>query len=80
MNIEVRLHGTLIAARPGLRAGDPFTVTIRDGASIASLAAELSLAPADIHLAIVNGRVVYDRNVPLAAGDRVGLFPPVGGG
>ncbi|MEN6369371.1 MAG: MoaD/ThiS family protein [Thermotogota bacterium] len=80
MNVEVRLHGSLIAAQPGLRAGEPFTVEIRDGTSIAFLAAALSLAPADIHLAIVNGRIVHDRDVPLTAGDRVGLFPPVGGG
>ena len=80
MNVEVRLHGSLTAARPGLRAGDPFSVGVPEDATISDLAARLSLLPGEIHLVMVNGRAVDDRKAPLAEGDRVGLFPPVGGG
>ncbi|MGD9675198.1 MAG: MoaD/ThiS family protein [Candidatus Bipolaricaulia bacterium] len=79
MSVEVRLHGTL-AARPGLRAGDPFPVQLPVDATVSSLIATLALAPEAIHLVIVNGRIVHDRATSLAEGDRVGLFPPTGGG
>jgi molybdopterin synthase sulfur carrier subunit len=80
VNVEVRLHGTLTAARPGLRAGDPFPVGLPERATISDLVTKLSLAPGEIHLVMVNARAVNDREAPLAEGDRVGLFPPVGGG
>jgi molybdopterin synthase sulfur carrier subunit len=80
VNVEVRLHGTLTAARPGLRAGDPFPVGLPEGATVSDLVTKLSLTPGEVHLVMVNGRAVDDREAPLAQGDRVGLFPPVGGG
>ncbi|MDD4903261.1 MAG: MoaD/ThiS family protein [Candidatus Bipolaricaulis sp.] len=80
MSIEVRLHGTLAATRPGLRAGDPFPVELSGDATVADLVAALTLAPEDAHLVIVNGRILHDRAAVLAEGDRVGLFPPTGGG
>jgi len=80
VNVEVRLHGSLTATRPGLRAGDPFSVELPKGATLSDLVTQLSLAPAEIHLVMVNGRAVDIHEAPLAEGDRVGLFPPVGGG
>lgn len=80
MNVEVRLHGTLVAARPGLRAGEPFPVGLPEGAVVSDLILKVALALEEVHLAMVNGRIVHDRGSPLRDGDRVGLFPPVGGG
>ena len=80
MKVEVRLHGTLVAARPGLCAGDPFRIDVPEGAAVSKLMEELSLAPEAVHLVMVNGRIVHDREAPLSEADRVGLFPPVGGG
>jgi len=80
LNVEVRLHGSLVAARPGLRAGEPFRVDLPEGVAVRDLILNLALAAEEIHLVMVNGRIVHDRDAPLGGGDRVGLFPPVGGG
>lgn len=80
MRIEVRLHGTLAAHEPSPRAGEPFTIELPDGATVGDLASALRVPLGDIHLVFVNGRAAYDRGQALAAGDRVGIFPPVGGG
>ncbi|MDD5264067.1 MAG: MoaD/ThiS family protein [Candidatus Bipolaricaulis sp.] len=80
MNVEVRLHATLTAARPGLRAGEPFPVELPEGAAVSDLVLTVALVPKEVHLVMVNGRIVHDRATRLEDGDRVGLFPPVGGG
>ena len=80
MNVEVRLHGTLIAARTGLRAGEPFPVEVPEGATVSDLVLKVALASEEVHLVMVNGRIVHNRATRLEDRDRVGLFPPVGGG
>ena len=80
MKVEVRLYATLVDGQPGLRAGDPALLEFRDGASFSDLLRRLGIDPRAVHLVIINGRLVHDRTVDLSDGDRVGLFPPVGGG
>lgn len=80
MNVEVRVHGTLVACRSELRAGDPFGVELPPDSTVVDLVRAVGLAPQDVHLVIVNGRIEHERDALLADGARVGLFPPVGGG
>lgn len=80
MNVEVRLHGSLTATRPGLRAGDPFGVELPPDSTVSALLQVVGLEPKDVHLVIVNGRIEHERDAFLADRARVGLFPPVGGG
>ena len=80
MRVEVRLYATLASARPDLRTGEPMTLELRGRTPLADLLRRLRIAPQAVHLAIVNGRLVHDHTHVLSDGDRVGLFPPVGGG
>ena len=80
MRIEVRLYATFAEFGPTQRAGDPFNTAIEDSASLMDLIHKLKIPEDDVHLTIVNGRIIHDRSQLLQEGDRVGLFPPVGGG
>ena len=79
MTVEVRLYAGLRVPSVG-SSSEAFLVTLAGGMTLSDLLAHLGV-PADlVHLAIVNGRILYDRAARLADGDRVALFPPVGGG
>lgn len=80
MRVEVRLFATLAGLRPSTQAGLPFEFTVRDETTVADLIARLALPSDLVHLVMINGRVVEDRNTLLHEDDRIGLFPPVGGG
>ena len=79
MNVEVRLYAGL-HTESACSSGDVFTVPLAEGATISDLFSHLGIRPDLVHLAIVNGRILHDRAASLADGDRVALFPPVGGG
>lgn len=79
MRVDVRLYATFVKYAPTQRAGDPFDVEVEDSASLTDLIHKLGIPEADVHLAIVNGRILHDRTLTLRNGDRVALFPPVGG-
>lgn len=80
MRVEVRLYATFAEVAPTQRAGDPFHVELAVAASLTDLISKLGIPGEDVHLAIVNGRPVHDRSRHLQDKDRIGLFPPVGGG
>ena len=80
MRVEIRLFATFAAFAPTQRAGDPFFVDCGSDSSLANLINKLGIPGKEVHLAIINGRPVHDRSHQLADNDRVGLFPPVGGG
>ena len=52
---------------------------IKDGTTINELMADLGIPHGIVKLIFINGRK-QDRDYCLRQGDRVGLFPPVGGG
>jgi len=79
MDIEVRLHGSLENARPGLRAGEPLRLDVPVGATVGEAAQTLGLTQDAIHLIFVNGALARMERV-LEADDRVALFPAIGGG
>jgi len=80
VRVEVRLFATLVDHVAGKTAGDPFPVDLADGSTLADLLGRLGVPPSEVHLAIVNGRATPGFAIILQEGDRIGLFPPVGGG
>jgi molybdopterin converting factor small subunit len=79
MNVEVRLYAGLCDV-PGRPAGAVLSVPLPEGATLVDLFSRLGIQPDLVHLTIVNGRILHNRAARLADGDRVALFPPVGGG
>jgi len=76
---QVRLYGGLadrIADRRALEEG----IELPEETTIGDLLFSLNLDEREVHLIIVDGRIVHDRGTPLHDGARVALFPPVGGG
>jgi len=80
VRVEVRLFATLARHHPRTPAGSSFDVTLEDAATLSDLAAVLGIPRDEIHLAMIDGRTVFDVDSALLDGCRVGLFPPIGGG
>lgn len=80
MRVEVRLFATFAVYAPSGKSAVPFDVTLQENSSIADLIERLRIPVDEVHLCIVNGRLVHDRTHRLQSDDRVALFPPVGGG
>lgn len=74
-SIELRLFASLAAKTPANALDYP----VEPGLSVAQLLSQLQVSPAEAKLIFING-VRCDLNAPLAGGERVGIFPPVGGG
>ena len=79
IRVEVRLHASLERIRPELKAGEAFPLDLKEGTSVGRMAEELGIPKKGVHLVLVNGRT-RPLDHPLSDGDRVALFPPVGGG
>lgn len=75
IQIELKLFVTLSKHLPDSADAYP----IDDGTTIQTLIDTLKMDDAQVKLIFVNG-VKEDRTYQLRDGDRVGLFPPVGGG
>jgi molybdopterin synthase sulfur carrier subunit len=75
IHIQIKLFASLLEKSPA--NADLFPVA--EGTTVASLADLLGIDPKDAKLIFINGRKGALDSV-LAEGDRVGLFPPVGGG
>lgn len=73
--IELKLYATL--KRP-LPAGGK-AVPVTPGMTVEALLRTLDVNLSDVKLVFVNGRK-QPVDTPLTGGERVGVFPPVGGG
>jgi sulfur carrier protein ThiS len=80
MRIEVRLYASLERALHEAAPGAPVDMEFPPGTSLHALIEALGIEASRVHLAFVNGAAVSERRQPLNDGDRVGLFPPIGGG
>jgi len=79
MTVLVRLNATLRKHAPGY---DPFTgleVEIRSGEKVSDLLARLNVPAEEVNIIMVNG-LQASLDATLNHGDRVGLFPALGGG
>ena len=79
MQIEVRLYATLREQAPqGANAG-VFPLELPTGSTVEALLQQIGISAKKVHMRMVNGVGVTDEHI-LKENDRVGLFPPVGGG
>jgi molybdopterin converting factor small subunit len=75
--IEVRLFATLpMRSRTGRKQ---FELDPRPGLTVRDVAHAEGVDEAEIHLVMING-THGNLDSPLHDGDRLGLFPPIGGG
>lgn len=79
IRVEVRLYASLEKVRPRLKAGEPFFVELESGTTARHLVEKLGIATKRVQLIFVNG-VTQGLVHVLSSGDRVALFPPIGGG
>ena len=75
MPLELQCYATLAPLTPPNSGAFP----IRPGETVLELITRLSIPEDEIKIVFVNG-VTVSLDKPLADGDRVGVFPPVGGG
>ncbi|TWH48682.1 MoaD/ThiS family protein [Sporomusa sp. KB1] len=78
MILEVRLYATLRRYAPSSPNG-VIMVDIPDGMTVLDLVKKIEIDPTEIHLIMING-IGCELEKLLTNGDRVALFPPVGGG
>ncbi len=78
MMLEVRLYATLRRYAVD-RTDGIVTIDLPEGATVGYLLDGLGISADEVKLAMVNGIHAEAERV-LIASDRIGLFPPVGGG
>ncbi|HHU85437.1 MAG: MoaD/ThiS family protein [Pelotomaculaceae bacterium] len=79
MKIEVRVFSGLENYIPGARFGKPMPIEIADRFTARMLLEKLNIPEKEVFTILVNGSHKGLDDV-LCNGDRVSLFPPVGGG
>lgn len=79
MQVEVRVFCGLESCIPGARFGQPIAVEIGEGFTGRMLLEKLNIPEEKAFSFLVNGAHKGFDDV-LADGDRVSIFPPVGGG
>ena len=79
MKIEVNLFATLVQYKPENTDRKPWIETCEDGITVNSLLGVLKVPLDEVKVIFVN-RMRADGDAVLEDGNRVGVFPPVGGG
>lgn len=79
MRLEVRVFSGLEKFMPGARFGQAIEVERPEGTTVAGLIDSLGIPRGQVFTVLVNGRHAT-MDAVLQPGDRVSLFPPVGGG
>lgn len=78
MVVEVRLYATLRRYAPE-SPGGVLSVEVSADDSVAELLGKMNISLAEVHIVMING-VISALESTLHDGDRLGLFPAVGGG
>jgi sulfur carrier protein ThiS len=79
MKIELRLYATLASHMPKKTGGGSECVEINEGTRIRELLEQLEIPSNAVKVVFLNG-VHASGDQILKDGDRVGVFPPIGGG
>ena len=80
MKIELRLFASLSRYRSAESGSElAQTIEISQGSTIGALIEFLGIPPDAVKIVFVNGIHAHDDDA-IHEGDRVGIFPPVGGG
>lgn len=77
--VDVRLYATLRKYCPDTGIGEPITMRVSEGVTLADLLRKLGVPSSEVKTAFVNNRH-QDEDYQLGDGDRVAFFPPVAGG
>lgn len=79
MQVEVYLYAHLRDRAANARLGEPLFLDLPTGSTGRELLRTLHITPEEAALFLVNG-LQKDPEVTLEEGDRIAIFPPVGGG
>jgi sulfur carrier protein ThiS len=79
MPLQIFLNATLRRHIPGYNPYAGISLTVPPGTPVARVIAELGLPPEEVTLIMVNGRR-REMDFLLQGDERLGLFPPIGGG
>jgi sulfur-carrier protein len=79
MTLQVFLNATLRRQVPGYNPYQGIALEIPPGTTVAGVLARLGLPQSDITLIMVDGRR-QEADFVLQGSERLGLFPPIGGG
>jgi len=79
IKVEVKLYASLRRYAPQAAIGEPIIVQVDEGTSLKDLFAQLHLPEDEVRIVFANGRL-REEGYLLQDGDRVGIFPPIGGG
>ncbi|MGD1994967.1 MAG: MoaD/ThiS family protein [Anaerolineae bacterium] len=79
MTVSVKLFATLRRHYPELEIGEAMPVEIEEEATVRDLLRQLQLPEDQVKIVFANG-IVREADHQLEEGDKLGIFPPVGGG
>lgn len=79
MKLEVRVFSGLEKYIPGATFGQPMEIDVPEGATGRDLLEKLGIPEEQVFTILTNGRH-FNLGEKFLTGDRVALFPPVGGG
>ncbi|MGM0652943.1 MAG: MoaD/ThiS family protein [Bacillota bacterium] len=79
MEVSVVLYATLTRYHPGDKGNNPFTVEMPEGATVKDLLKEIGIKESETKQVFINHKTRPDDFV-LEDGQKVAIFPPVGGG
>jgi sulfur-carrier protein len=79
MVLQVFLNATLRRYVPGYNPHQGISLEVAVGITVAGVLAQLGLPAHEVTLIMVNGRR-QEADWVLQGGERLGLFPPIGGG
>jgi molybdopterin synthase sulfur carrier subunit len=79
ITVHAKLFAILRQHYPHLAIGEPMPVELPEGATVGDLVEYLNLPANQVKVVFVN-HVIRGAEHPLADGDELGIFPPVGGG
>jgi sulfur carrier protein ThiS len=79
MLVEVRVFSGLERFLEKKRFGEPFSVEIQEGSSLRDLLEQIGIPEDQVFTTLIDGKH-REPDYILNEGERVSLFPPVGGG
>lgn len=77
--VEVRLFASLRKYHPSSADSNPFNMELEDKSNLGDLVNKLKIPRQEIGVLMVNGKWQKETQ-PLKDGDRIGIFPLIGGG
>lgn len=77
--VEVRLYASLRKYHPSLGSNEAFLIELDDKANLGSLLDKLKIPKQELGILMVNGKWQKESYL-LQDGDRIGIFPLIGGG